>query len=246
MTEHRDVTSNRFEFYTYRVGRSQLDRLFSIATEGFTPERITFETERSGTRLIRATLEELVSAVAESSLPGDPNVWENLSFRAYGDGKHISIEINDHWFRTSISGPDATWVHGQTARLKAIVEPIAGEVRPWEIRHRRAAKIGLYAGSLTALATLILLRGSKEETGIVETITGVTLVGATIALIVWLIGTTGKGKKRTHLSATEELSDTKWWQDLSASEKIALGGLGVAALAAIATSLSAYADVWGS
>ncbi|MEV5463066.1 hypothetical protein [Streptomyces sp. NPDC002788] len=246
MTEHRDVTSNRFEFYTYRVGRSHLDRLFSIATEGFPPNRISFETERSGTRLTRSTLEELVSAVAASSLPGDPNAWENLSFNAYGDGKDISIDINHHWFRASVSGPDATWVHGQAARLKAIVESTAGEIRPWELRHRRAAKIGFSAGVLTALSTLIILRASQEKPGMEETVTGATTMGAFIAFLVWIIGTAGKGKKRTHLSATEELSDAKWWQDLSVTEKIALGGLGVTAVAAIAASLSAYADVWGS
>ncbi|MGV9624728.1 hypothetical protein [Streptomyces tendae] len=243
MTEHRDVTSNRFQFYTYRVGRSQLDRIFSIATEGFTSDRVRFETERSGTRLTRATLEELVSAVAASSLPGDPNVWENLSFRAYGNDNHISIEISDLGFRASISGPDATWVHGQTARLKAIVEPVAGEARPWEIRQRRAGKIGLFTGILTALSTVIVVRAAEEPPGTVETVTGATAVGSFLAALVFLIGTAGKGKKKTHLSATEELVETKWWQDLSTADKIALGSLGVAALAAIAAYLSAYAAV---
>ncbi|MGW3713952.1 hypothetical protein ACWDN6_27770 [Streptomyces albogriseolus] len=245
MTGHQDVTSSRFQFYTYRVGRSQLDRLFSIAAEGFAPDVIKFETERSGTRLIRSTLEELVSAVAESSLPGDPNIWENLTFRAVNTENHIFIMINELSFSASVSGPDATWVHGQTARLKAIIQPIAGETQPWQLRHRRAGKIGMVAGLLIALSTLITLRASNEEAGIAETISAATTMGSLVALLVFLIGTSGKGKKRTQLSVTDEVSDTKWWQELSVSEKIALGGLAVAALAAVAASLSAYADVWG-
>ncbi|MFJ4360639.1 hypothetical protein ACIP25_30670 [Streptomyces massasporeus] len=245
MTEHRDVTSNRFEFYTYRLGRSQLDRLFSIAAEGFRPEQLKFETERGGTSFTRSTLEELVSSVAASPLPGDPDEWSNLSFQAIEDWKHISIDITRHWLRVSISGPDATWVHGQAARLKAIVEPVAGTIRPSELRSRRAAKISLAAGLLAGLAAFLIGQGTPDlTTG--GAITGAIMVATVMGTIVFWIGIAGKGKTRTLISVTGEISDRRWWQDLSMADKIALGSLAVTTLAAIAAFLSAYADVWGS
>ncbi|WP_159044907.1 hypothetical protein [Streptomyces sp. NRRL F-5122] len=244
MTEHRDLTSNRFEFYTYRVGRSQLDRLFSIASEGFPSERIMFKTERSNTRLTRFTLEELVSAVATSPLPGDPNVWQNLAFIASDDGREISIDINQFWLCANISGPDATWVHGQTARLKSIVESVAGEKPVYRLRTYRAAKIGLLAGMMSAPVAVTAYQTLKD--GARETVAAGTVGGGLVGLIVFLLGSSGKAKNGTLLSVTGEISDRRWWEDLSITDKIALGGLGVAALAAIATGLSAYADVLGS
>jgi hypothetical protein len=246
VTAHRDRTSSRLDFWTYRVGRSHLDRILSIAAEGFNADQLEFTTERSGTRMTRPTLEELISAVAASSLPGDPNSWDNLRFEAYGDRRTVSIDISELMLRVSVSGPDATWVHGQIARFKAILDPIAGEVHPATKRSRTALRLGTAASILAAVIVSFLLKSSRPEMQYPEVISVTLTVSTMILGGAFTLSLGGNNKSQRLLSVTGEITDRKWWQGLSTANKIALGAFVVAAVSAIAASVSAFADVWGS
>ncbi|GAA2291366.1 hypothetical protein OKJ48_42255 [Streptomyces kunmingensis] len=245
VTDHRDVTTNRTRFYTYRLGRSQLDRLFSIASEGLNPDRTTLATERAGTRFVRPTLEDLVSAVAASQLPGDLSKLDNIEFSGFGgQDRYIRISIEPLWLNVSISGQDATWVHGQAARLKALLEPNAGTVNPSDLRLRAALKLSILAATLAGVAGFLFGQGILHQNHRQSTALA-TLVAVIMYSIVFFTGTAGGGKAKAIINVAGEIPERARWWDTSMSDKISLSGVAIAALAAIAAGVSAYADISG-
>ncbi|THA32667.1 hypothetical protein [Streptomyces sp. A1547] len=154
---------------------------------------------------MRSTLEELVSAVAESTLPGDPEYWDNLSYSSYADGKYILIDFNHLWASVSISGPDLTWVHGQAARLKAILAPASGEEAPWRRKQRIAAGIGVAAAALVWPSAYFILRDVTSIRGSAVTLS--CLIVVLLGFAAFIIGTSGKGgvKRSSTLSGKSKV-----------------------------------------
>ncbi|MFJ7056146.1 hypothetical protein ACIQVA_00040 [Streptomyces microflavus] len=245
MPTYRDFTSSRFEYRTYKLGRSLLDRLFAVASEGADPNEVEYSTRRSGTTFTRASLEDLVSAVAASPTPGDPEIWSDLSFQYHHGSKSVRIEINHLWLSISVRGDDATWVHGQAARIRALVEPVSGEEAAYQTRHRTLLKFGLFAGGVAWLSSFFVIRNSSADESVAKNILDSLMIGMLLFLLISLLGLFGKGKSKTFLNVVGEVNDVGWWRNLDVMERIAFGALVVTVLAAIGTLGSAYSDLWG-
>ncbi len=242
----RDFTTSRFEYRTYKVGRSLLDRVFAVASEGAGEGRLEFSTTRNGTTLQRGTLEELVSAVADSPTPGDPEIWDNLDFSSRTDAGSVSIDIHERWLSVTVRGSDATWVHGQAARIRALLDPVADEERPWEKQHRTAIKIAVSAGIVALVSSFLVLREFDKSASVGELLlSSFTTASFVIGIFMWL-GTLGKTRQNGFLNVVGEVSDTGWWKGLSTTEKVSFGALIATFVAAIGTLASAYSDLWGA
>ncbi|MFD4342355.1 hypothetical protein ACFWPP_34840 [Streptomyces anulatus] len=242
---HRDYTSSRFEYRTYKLGRSLLDRLFAVASEGANANEVSYSTKRSGTTFTRGSLEDLVSAVAASPTPGDPEIWSDLRFQYHHGSKSVDIDINDHWMRVSIHGDDATWVHGQAARMRALVEPVSREEAAWQTRHRTLLKFGLVAGGVAWLSSFLVIRENAADEKIMKSVLDSLMIGMFLFAGISGLGLLGKGKSKTFLNVVGEVSDVGWWRNLDVMERVALGALFATILAAIGTLGSAYSDLWG-
>ncbi|MEV5264593.1 hypothetical protein [Streptomyces werraensis] len=244
MAENQDKTSTRLKFRTYKVGRSQLDRVITIATEGFKPEQISFKTTRSGTTFKRRTLEELISAIATSPLPGDPEIWSDLSIDAFDHQRNrsVSVDFRDYELSVWISGTDATWVHGQNARIRALLEPVANEQ---EEGSPLVGCSGAACGALVWVVAFLLTQKATEAIPVWGSILVATTAGLLALRIVLTYGGDKEEAEKRLLNVVGEVSDRGWWESRSMQDKIALAGAAIAAIAAIAALMSAYADVWG-
>ncbi|WP_141698447.1 hypothetical protein [Streptomyces lushanensis] len=245
MPEPRDFTMSRLQFHTYKVGRSLLDRLFAVASEGVNPEQLEFSTTRSGTTFTRKSLEELVSAVAASPTPGDPEIWSELDFSYYEIERSVRIDFSTLGVRVSIRSGDATWVHGQAARIRALLEPVAGEERPWVKQSRTARRIGLVAGGLAWVAAFFALRENVERIDGWLAASASILIASVVFAVINLLGVSGKVKSKAQLNVVGEIADGGWWKNLDTMERVAFGALLVTAVAAVGTLGSAYSDLWG-
>ncbi|MEU9413493.1 hypothetical protein AB0E08_48475 [Streptomyces sp. NPDC048281] len=123
MAIRAEQTEKRLVYYRWRLGRSELDRLFSVAREGFADDEVVLSTVRNDTRYRQRSLEGLVSAILTSPTAGDPQTWGNIHFEAVkeGDGRHLEIHIDSGKLVAYVVGSDATWVYGQTARLDMLL-----------------------------------------------------------------------------------------------------------------------------
>ncbi|MEU0916131.1 hypothetical protein GTX53_18840 [Streptomyces sp. SID5594] len=246
MAASRDFTTSRFEYRTYKVGRSLLDRVFAVASEGAEGDMVEFSTNRNGTTLQRSSLEELVSAVAASPTPGDPEIWTNLDF-SYRDGRrNVSIQIHEMWLSVSVRGEDATWVHGQAARMRALLDPVAGEEPPWEKQHRTAVRIAASSAIVALVAAFLTFSEVNDNAGAGKNALDSFTISAFVFAVFVILGTQGKSKPKTFLNVVGEVSDAGWWKGLDTMERVAFGGLLVTFAAAIGTLASAYSDLWGA
>ncbi|MBL1083078.1 hypothetical protein JK359_13975 [Streptomyces actinomycinicus] len=244
MTVHENRITSVGTYYNYRVGMSQLDRLFGIASEGFDAESIIFETTQGDTSLRRDTLASLVSGVA-SLVPGNPN-WSNLSFRATQGTRDVSVRFTRYDVSVSVSATDPTWVYGQAARLRAILRAVADERAPAERASRTATFAGLISMALLGLLIILsMLAGAElalDEGTPGRFMTGV-IAGTLIATISGLTATASVN--RSILNPTGEVPHENWWSRRNAMEKISLAGAVIAAAAAVGTLISAYSDMTG-
>jgi hypothetical protein len=243
-TSGDDKTSILLRFRTYRVGRSQLDRVISIATEGFEPDDISFKTTRSSTTLERRTLDELISAVATSPLPGDPEIWPNLEIVAHRSGNHVAVEFDDNLcLSVYIRSADATWVHGQSARFKLLLESVAHERDTRGCLMQGCAPFGM--GALAWLLTFLLMHRLADSVPAWANALCATVASLVTFLTVGTFVSGGEYNESRLLNVVGEVSNRGWWRSRTPQEKIALAGVAVATITAISALLSAYANVWG-
>ncbi|MGW4724504.1 hypothetical protein [Streptomyces sp. NPDC004291] len=188
----------------------------------------------------------MVSAVADSPTPGDPEIWDNLEFSSRNDTGSVSISIHELWLSVTVRGSDATWVHGQAARIRALLDPVANEELPWERQHRTAAKIAGSAGIVTLVSSFLTLREIDNSASLGDLLLGTFTITSFVVIIFFLLGTQGKAKRKVFLNVVGEVSDTGWWKGLSTTEKVAFGALIATIAAAIGTLGSAYSDLWGA
>ncbi len=121
-------TEVRAVYLGCRLGKSELNRLFSLAPEGIPIAAISVSTQRDGTRYSAVTLDDLVDHVRNSNASGNLDKWDNLALEAAGSSgdRKVSINIDTIRVETQVSGADATWVHGQAARIQLFLKGAGG------------------------------------------------------------------------------------------------------------------------
>ncbi|MEU2825737.1 hypothetical protein ABZ763_26615 [Streptomyces bacillaris] len=232
-TQHDEV---RKVYLRCRLGKSELSRLFSQAAEGISASAVAVSTQRDSSRYSAGSLSDLVDHVRNSNASGNLDSWDNLAFEAddgVGDRK-ITIKADTERVEVQVSGRDATWVHGQGARIEILLEGANGRELGDPVA-RAEAKKTLRILSLSFIATVVTFVVSapfqKSPTPYVE----FPLLWIQLGVMVFLLGlfwgasAVIKRANRAVLTPTADVSHGSWWSRASSADKIALSALFFAA-----------------
>lgn len=230
-------------YVTCRLGKSELNRLFSLAPEGIAAASVSISTQRDSTRYSAGTLPDLVDHVLNSNASGNLDVWENLTLEAAdntGDRK-ISINIDTERVEVQVSGLDATWVHGQAARIELFLKGTGGEKKNNEevVKDLRKALPAALVGALCLYGSMELggqvlapqaMKSTKSTEDQIAMILGMLAGAAPLILAVIAASWIARRANRAVLKPTLEVPHGSWWSRASSADKIALSALIVATL----------------
>ncbi|MFJ7335206.1 hypothetical protein ACIQU3_15795 [Streptomyces sp. NPDC101110] len=246
MSPATQQTEVRLVFHGCRLGRSELDRLFSLAPEGIPSAYTAVSTQRDNTRYTADDMSALIDALNEANAPGDLHTWDNLmqvAGDAEGDRK-VSLDIAQGRVVVQISGRDATWAYGQGARIQLLLEAAGGkEPGPGLVKMIDDMKWS----TLWLLASLgvCLVSGSyvADPDSLFRTEQWRASAGVLAGLVVWgvfalIAASIVSRANRPLLLPTTEVPRGSWWNRASSTDRIALGGLVVAALSLIVAAVA--------
>ncbi|MGW3015750.1 hypothetical protein [Streptomyces longwoodensis] len=253
-TQHDEV---RKVYITCRLGKGELNRLFNLAPEGIPAASVSISTQRNSTRYSAGKLSDLVDHVRNSNATGNLNDWENLALEAAdsaGDRK-VGIAIDAERVEVQVSGRDATWVHGQAARIELFLKATGGRPRraPEERKRRIKAVLLLYLLAIPyMIAMLISLKIAAPKSfkpaassGDSDSWQGLVaiLASSTIMMMVYWTGFKLFNRaNRALLKPTVEIPHGSWWSRSSSADKIALGSLVVAVLSVVVAAVTLGKD----
>ncbi|GBQ04466.1 hypothetical protein SSP531S_59630 [Streptomyces spongiicola] len=172
MSTATQQTEVRTVYITCQLGKSELSRLFNLAPEGIPAAAVIISTQRDSTRYSADTLADLTTHVGSSNASGNLNTWDNLQLDAAdaaGDRK-VNLKIDTERVEVQIAGTDATWVHGQAARIELLLKGAGGKIKrdhSTQKELKRQLKIMLLLlpnGVIQIVAFLIFVPGSTEST----------------------------------------------------------------------------------
>ena len=113
--------------YGCRIDRDHIDRILRLASQDFssTANRYVMSTREYGgiySSIYGRTIEELLNSVKESTLPGDPDYVDNLTFRLIENPqtRFTQIMIRPEQVQVIVDGTDPEWVRGRIGSLKAL------------------------------------------------------------------------------------------------------------------------------
>jgi hypothetical protein len=124
-----EVANTSFSMRGCKVGRGQLDRIWTLATKDFAADAyIDIKTERKGSGITSnisgKTIDDLFLNVKRSMMAGDPDRIDNIMMTIWEvgpGGKHITIFINKPGIEgvlVTVDGNDPGWVVGRATGLK--------------------------------------------------------------------------------------------------------------------------------
>ncbi|MEU1575428.1 hypothetical protein ABZ519_30575 [Streptomyces collinus] len=224
-----------------RLGKGELNRLFSLTSEGIDAASTSVSTQRDSTRYSAGTLNDLIEHVRNSNASGNLDVWDNLMLEAAnntGDRK-VSINIDNERVEVQLSGIDATWVHGQAARIELFLKGAGGQKKN-EVTSKKLRKeiplalLGLIPPGAMLLGIYAVAPQTMKSTQSAED-KNAQLLGMFAGLIpavlllgigFWIV----RRANRAILAPTSEIPHGSWWFRASSADKIALGGLITATL----------------
>ena len=256
MTTASQQTEVRLVFHYCRLGRSELDRIFSLAPEGISAASAVVSTQRDSTRYSAGNLSDLIDSLQQSSASGNLDLWDNLSQHAAdtaGDRK-VSIEMDGKQVVVQVSGRDATWVHGQAARLELLLEGAGGRLQDRE-REKRSDKAAMVVGLLALTMMLATAAGGyiANPKAFMRQFSSSAIdyqVGGGVGMFCWLIlaligyWLVSRGT-RALLLPTAEAPRGSWWNRATSADRIALGGLVVATLGVVIAAVTLGGDLAG-
>lgn len=251
-------TEVRLVFHGCRLGRSELNRLFNLAPEGIPAGYIAVSTQRDDTRYTADDLAALIDALHAANAPGDLHSWDNLmqvAGDAEGDRK-ISVDIERGRVVVQISGRDATWAYGQSARIQLLLAAAGGKHPAVKLSHRIDQLSGttllLLIAFFACLFAGIYVADPKSLFNLtVESDKVPQLLGALGGMAVWavfaIIASAIVGRASMPLLLpTAEVPRGSWWNRASNADRIALVGLAVATLALMVAALTLGNELAGN
>ncbi|MGW9374063.1 hypothetical protein ACWGVR_29115 [Streptomyces xanthophaeus] len=238
-------------YYKCRFGRRELDALFATAAQGFAPDELSFSHERHSRTFTANCLDDLIAAVCAAPLPGDPDEWTNLTFKATDPTgrRTVTLSLRRGSVDCEVTGTDATLVYGADAQIRLFIEDVSiGGVPPIETSSIKkqfawACALTFFVGN--SLWTTLMV--SALTPGMQVHDYAVIILGALLCLI--FLGATGRlaiqrRADRPVLEVVHELPTGTSWQRLQPIEKLTAYAVAVAAIAAVGTLVSAGTDVF--
>ncbi|MFC9268973.1 hypothetical protein ACFTXJ_14520 [Streptomyces zhihengii] len=239
-----------------RLGRQQLDALFTVASQGFQPAEVEVSHTRHNHTYTAGTLGDLIAAVTAAPLPSPIDKWDNLRFTATDPTGRRSVEmaLARKEVSVEVKGSDATMVYGTETQIRLFLqdEAVGGHPAGTTLPLPR---LWVWMGALCVLVMLYLtvsltvMYGGGEVGAMVESALFLSLGPLVVVLLLALFSMVlhmfiYARSTRALLVPTRDLPTGSAWSRLGAIEKITAVGVGVAAVAAIGTLLSAGADVF--
>ncbi|MFD0432027.1 hypothetical protein ACFQ60_47020 [Streptomyces zhihengii] len=107
-----------------RLGRRQLDALFTVASQGFQPSEVAVSHTRHNHTYTAGTLGALIAVVTAAPLPSPVDAWDNLRFTATDPSGRRSIEmdLSAKEVSTAVRGSDATLVYGAETQIRLFLQ----------------------------------------------------------------------------------------------------------------------------
>ncbi|MFJ2392640.1 hypothetical protein ACIOTI_07825 [Streptomyces sp. NPDC087843] len=248
-------TDLRKVFYQCRLGKSDLERMFSMACEGIPLPEVKVSTIVGNTRFWKTTLPDLVVAVRN----GAPELnadWTNLSLEAVTPSQERGVQITIDRDRTevNVSGSDTTWAFGQIARIENfLVSRGAVSSSP-----RYENMIMLISIMFLLILGAFLLVNGVDDQSVAEcvrqakaahrndVIFNISMpVLFSFGLLFPFYQILKRRALRAQLKVDAEVSIGSWWSRLSAGDRIAAVGIPLTLLATVAAIISTANDVWG-
>lgn len=238
-------------FASCRLGHSELIRLFSLAPEGIPAANISVSTQRDSTRYRAGDLDELIDSLRDAHAVGDLDAWDNVMQVAQDSSadpdRRVSLTIGGERVEMRVTGRDETWVRGQAARIELFLRGTGGS--RWsepttfleDARDVVSSALSLvpFLAVLCSVSTLIdpdasAWSGWGTLRGNVAAFAGLAVAIGLSSLFTRVLG----WANRAVLDVTGEVTHGSWWSRSSSTDKIALGGLVIAALSLGVTALS--------
>ncbi|MFE4610958.1 hypothetical protein ACFRK5_21830 [Streptomyces niveus] len=248
-------TDLRKVFYQCRLGKDDIEHMFSMAREGIAAPEIEVSTVAGHTRYWGESLSAVVANV-QASAPEVGENWSNLSLIAKTDAGERAVSISLEKERTvvDIAGTDATWVFGQGARLEKYLTSRGGVASSPSYENRISL---LFLAFFVGLGIFWFTRKDGVET--VEECVRKTKEAADnqpyvnalfaffllAAILFCLYQALKRRASRAQLMVESNVNSGTWWARLSTAEKLAAIGVPIAALASLGALASAASDITG-
>ncbi|MEV7050699.1 hypothetical protein [Streptomyces anulatus] len=232
-TQHDEV---RKVYLRCRLGKSELSRLFSQAAEGISASAVVVSTQRDSSRYSAGSLSDLIDHVRNSNASGNLDSWDNLAFEANDEvgGRRITIKADTERVEVQVSGRDATWVHGQGARIEILLKGANGRALG-DPAAKAEAKKTIRILLLSFTATLVSFVASEPFQKTQAPYVEFPLLWIQLGVMVFLLGLFWGAfmvinrANRAVLTPTVDVSHGSWWSRASSTDKIALSALFFAA-----------------
>lgn len=229
-------------YYGCRLGRRELDSLFTVASQGFQSSSIRLSHQRHNRTFTATTLTDLIAAVQAAPLPGNPDVWTNLTFTAADSGGRcgVTMRITDQEVDVTTTGTEPTWVYGLDVQIRIFLmnTAVGGRLSPKPESNRYADIFLLFA----SLFTLFVVRGTFGPYSLLWV---GFLAGTAVVMVLRLTRDGVKSRaSRARLVPVRDLPTGSMWQRLAPIEQITAVGVVVAAVAAVGTLASAASDLF--
>ncbi|WP_432190163.1 hypothetical protein [Streptomyces sp. Tue6028] len=249
-------TEVRIVFRYCRLGRSELDRIFSLAPEGISAANTVVSTQRDSTRYNAGSLADLIDSLQQANASGHLDVWDNLSqYAADAAGERlVNISMDSERVVVQVSGRDATWVHGQAARLVLLLEGAGGRKQDAALTSMNLRRLLIQSVLFATLMISVVAGAYIASPGtFMSQISGDGLkrqIGAFVGMVSWLVLAVisvviVRRANRALLLPTTDAPQGSWWKRASNADKIALGGLAVAAFGLAIAAVTLGSDLTG-
>ncbi|WP_336116515.1 hypothetical protein [Streptomyces sp. PTD9-10] len=242
-------------FYQCRLGKDDLERMFTMACDGIHLPDVKISTVAGNTRFWKTTLQDLVAAV-HSGAPEISETWTNLALEAGTPSQERGVKITIDKERTevNVSGSDTTWAFGQIARIEKFLVS-RGAVFSSPRYENTIMYISLFF--FLGLGTFLLVHGVDGESAAdcierVKNSSRDAAIGNSLIVFTYAFGMlfpfyqiVKRKALRARLDVSANLRTGSWWSRLSPAEKIAAIGIPIAALATLAALVTAANDLRG-
>ncbi|MGW1775688.1 hypothetical protein [Streptomyces sp. NPDC002104] len=242
MTLPSQQTEMRLLFYRCRIGRSDLDRIFGVASESIPVESVEFSTQMASTRYRQPTLAGLIDAIQIANPAPISTAWGNLRLEASVDSlqRRVVVLIEEDRVSVELSGGDATWVYGQAARLREILGALGGS----EDSRPGGMKGAIAKGSVMAVVLVAywiqIARTPRSEIALLDM--PIAVIASVLVISVASNSLVQNWVDRAALDVVDEVQRGFWWTRLTAPLKVSVATAVAGVVAALAAIVSALPD----
>ncbi|POX43368.1 hypothetical protein C3486_00045 [Streptomyces sp. Ru73] len=216
--------------------------LFTRATGHVPPEHVSVATVHNNTRWTARLLPDLINEVTSSPNYDDREPWDNLEFKAADPAGRVEVQIGvtRKTVTVRVSGTDDILVYGQQARIELFLKNRGAKSKDETGR--------AFDWQVTLFMPWLAFVGFAALTETPPNLPPVPVLAKLIASLMCVMGVVYFVKYSLKLYRDRPrlviLNDIpSGWNHYTPSEKIAVVGVYVAVLGAVAAAVSAVSDV---